>query len=324
MSLMTGFLGSAVLEVILGLICVYLLLGLFCTAVNEWIASVLRMRAKMLHQGIDRLLSTAEEGWSQNRMTDRFYTHPLVRATMGQRPSYLSGRTFAQVLVDLVTTNKPASGSISYFDLESGIQSMPSPALKSVLQALMLDARNDMEGALRAIERWYEDAMDRVSGRYKRKIQGWTLVIATLATVAINADTLRMSRRLWIAPSLRSQVTEAARNRPATQSNLSVTYPNPDDPNNPQVTPATNVDTASDTSPGALVAVLGWEGVSDWSPAGWMDRIAGWLLTIAAVSIGAPFWFDTLSRFMNLRHAGPQPAQILETRETPFAKSMVP
>ncbi len=35
------------------------------------------------------------------------------------------------------------------------------------------------------------------------------------------------------------------------------------------------------------------------------NHLFGWLLSIAAVSLGAPFWFDTLSRFVNLRGAGP-------------------
>jgi hypothetical protein len=30
----------------------------------------------------------------------------------------------------------------------------------------------------------------------------------------------------------------------------------------------------------------------------------GWLLTIVALSLGAPFWFDTLSRFSRLRSSG--------------------
>ncbi len=34
-------------------------------------------------------------------------------------------------------------------------------------------------------------------------------------------------------------------------------------------------------------------------------HLVGWVLSIAAVSLGAPFWFDTLSRFINLRGAGP-------------------
>lgn len=36
-----------------------------------------------------------------------------------------------------------------------------------------------------------------------------------------------------------------------------------------------------------------------------ISHLFGWLLSVAAVSLGAPFWFDTLSRFVNLRGAGP-------------------
>jgi hypothetical protein len=33
----------------------------------------------------------------------------------------------------------------------------------------------------------------------------------------------------------------------------------------------------------------------------------GWIVTIIAVSIGAPFWFDVLNKFVNLRSAGRSP-----------------
>jgi hypothetical protein len=33
----------------------------------------------------------------------------------------------------------------------------------------------------------------------------------------------------------------------------------------------------------------------------------GWLLTALAASLGAPFWFDLLSKFMNVRQAGERP-----------------
>jgi hypothetical protein len=36
-----------------------------------------------------------------------------------------------------------------------------------------------------------------------------------------------------------------------------------------------------------------------------ISHLFGWLLSVAAVSLGAPFWFDTLSRFINIRGAGP-------------------
>ena len=37
--------------------------------------------------------------------------------------------------------------------------------------------------------------------------------------------------------------------------------------------------------------------------------IFGWFLTALAASLGAPFWFDTLSRFVNVRNAGRPPGE---------------
>jgi len=47
---------STVLDVGIGLIFVYLILGLMCTTVNEWIAQTFKMRASTLKQGIHSLL----------------------------------------------------------------------------------------------------------------------------------------------------------------------------------------------------------------------------------------------------------------------------
>ncbi len=35
--------------------------------------------------------------------------------------------------------------------------------------------------------------------------------------------------------------------------------------------------------------------------------LVGWVFTAIAASLGAPFWFDTLNKFMNVRAAGPAP-----------------
>jgi hypothetical protein len=63
-----------------------------------------------------------------------------------------------------------------------------------------------------------------------------------------------------------------------------------------------------ETKQGALVATGVHPGTSELRAATGsivFDHLFGWLLSIAAVSLGAPFWFDTLSRFVNLRGAGP-------------------
>jgi hypothetical protein len=43
------------------------------------------------------------------------------------------------------------------------------------------------------------------------------------------------------------------------------------------------------------------------SPQGWRLKLLGLLITIAAISQGAPFWFDLLNRVTNLRAAGRPP-----------------
>ena len=73
-------------------------------------------------------------------------------------------------------------------------------------------------------------------------------------------------------------------------------------------------DTAVDDWPGAI-----WEpgGVTRWMQA--LDQhLIGWLLTMLAVSLGAPFWFDMLNRLLSIRGAGRAP------RETPKAASGAP
>jgi hypothetical protein len=39
----------------------------------------------------------------------------------------------------------------------------------------------------------------------------------------------------------------------------------------------------------------------------WLVRALGWFVTGLALSLGAPFWFDTLTKFMNVRGTGDKP-----------------
>jgi hypothetical protein len=39
----------------------------------------------------------------------------------------------------------------------------------------------------------------------------------------------------------------------------------------------------------------------------WLIKVAGWLLTALALSLGAPFWFDLLNKLVNMRHGMTKP-----------------
>jgi hypothetical protein len=81
--------GSNMLEVAIGVIFVFILVSIICTAVREGIESWLKTRAAYLEHGIRQLLAdNAGTGLAKN-----LYNHPLVFGlfTEGYKPGKTSG-----------------------------------------------------------------------------------------------------------------------------------------------------------------------------------------------------------------------------------------
>src|SRR5258708_4874936 len=90
-----------ILDVAIGLSFFYLLLGLICTTVNEMINAKLKMRAKLVDQGVDRLLG------GDNNLKSELYKHPLIRSMVQSDdhicPSYIPAARFSKALLDIIT-----------------------------------------------------------------------------------------------------------------------------------------------------------------------------------------------------------------------------
>jgi len=298
-----GLLNSTILDVVIGLVFVYLLLAIICTTINEWVASVFALRSTNLAKAIKQLLDQQPGSKDPTEsFLKQFYSHPLVSSMMtpgNGYPSYLPSRTFATAVMDIATVSK--QGPITFADLDQGIKALPDGDVKKALLALIQNANNDLKTAQKNIEQWFDDTMERATGWYKRRTQLVTILIAVLLTAVTNADTVKITRTLWKSPTLRATLVEKAKNRAQSESPQSaVEYQNKNKPLEPTAK-ATKDELAS------LETVLGWSGekVRDWN--NWPQRLIGWILTIVAVSLGAPFWFDTLQKLMNIRSAGNKP-----------------
>lgn len=287
---MNGLFGSAVLDTAVGLVFVYLLLAIFCTTVNEWIAGILSTRAKFLQKGIGQLL---EDPNGAKDLISGFYKHPVIASMMdGQNhPSYIAARSFARAIMDLVTPN--TIGPLDFPALESGIKTLPDGRIKTALLSLIQDADHRLDRAQRNIEAWYDDAMDRVSGWYKRRVQVVTIAVALLITAGTNASTIHIARLLWTDPGVRTAIAAQATEQAKTPR--------------PAGTPADGSE-ITEQNRVLLGNVLGWSGQTEsFSLISWPDRILGWIITIVAISMGAPFWFDMLNKIINIRNAGKSP-----------------
>lgn len=114
-----------------------------------------------------------------------------------------------------------------------------------------------------------------------------------LLAAILNADTISIGHRLTRDPSLRQSLVAAAeesakKQPPATDED-----------------PLRRVKTYNDELK-ALGLPLGWDRTDTrtWpgkSVLDWFLKALGLLLTALAISLGAPFWFDVLNRFMVVR-----------------------
>jgi hypothetical protein len=350
--------GLEILDVVIGLMFVYLLLSLLATAINEYISAVMNRRGKELARGIGRLLEDLEApdalrhafkglapGMTPQTLTEQFYSHPLIRPLATRRgrlfglihsvprlPSYIPARTFALALLDVLgysepsaTDPAPAAGSkeasliaimkllkrespLDLSELKSMLEkaNLPQDAILRIMEASS-GAQSRLQHLHDGVEVWFNNAMDRVSGAYKRNVQGWLLVIGIGIAFAMNADTIQMWRQLAADDELRTAMVERATS----------TLPTVDSIINRPADDTLTVEEARERYQTARSLVsemdlqLGWSGENGWPARGWPTfyKIIGLLLTGIAISLGAPFWFDLLNKVISIRAAGRSPAE---------------
>ncbi len=307
---------SAALDVALGLIFVYVVLSLVASALVETISSVFAWRADFLKKGLHNLLEDPHEPG----LTEEVFRHPLVSAlirperdapqgrlaripgvarfvgwTRRERyPSYLPSRAVVSALLTLDADARAAEAARS---LEDAIGGVPNARVQESLRTLLAEAtartskaEERVEAFRKAAETWYDDSMARVSGWYRRRVQLVLWIVAIAIAVALNADTLNLVRVFWTDDAARAAVVahaeEAARRAEPADVGQSVE---------------------------ALELPLGWtfeRGGAQGLPAdvpGLFAKLIGLLLTGAAISLGAPFWFDLLGKVARLRSAGSPP-----------------
>ncbi|HMK88149.1 MAG TPA: hypothetical protein VK446_00740 [Methylocystis sp.] len=264
------------------------------------------------------------------------------------------------------------------------------------------NADGDFEKAKKNLEGWYENAMQRATGRYKRDTQAWLLLIGLIVATLFNLDTMTIVQKLYQSDAARAAAiagADAYAKRLVSTSpgaNESGPEPKPAEgareaasptPSNPPKPTAAAVKPAGEggktAAPASLTAVppvgapaatkageppsppagstpdLVLRRVEDLEqtlkdadyPVGWTkeslekfretlrryrertdgtgaplseaeyqaaraaiwSQLLGWALTAIAMTLGAPFWFDLLSKLVSLRTSvKPEDAQRAE------------
>jgi hypothetical protein len=335
---------NAALDVAIGLALMYLMLSLLCTIINEYIASKLGLRAASLAAGLQEILddprirqkfyghgliagpinavATSDnllvplikklgnlQGAVRAAVATRVPVAPAAVPAAGleapppkDHPSYISSTNFALALLGSLNTDQPVPG---FADVQTAVAAMNPSHLRSALLSALADAQGDLDKLRKNVATWFDDSMERLSGAYKRHLKLISVVIGIVVAIAFNADSFRVTTALWTDPDLRAQVVATATE--TAKQGIDTTAGKIDEQKLEDAVAST----------GKLRSLpIGWTcGKDVWLvPCIWqslptltLSQILGWLLTAAALSLGAPFWFDLLSKLINIRGAGVKP-----------------
>jgi hypothetical protein len=285
-------LGGPALEIAIALAFVFFLLSLISSHVTEWIAGLLNLRAKTLRKGLEGALGDKD-------VMERILSHPLVRTDLqpdrNRDPSYIAPKNFALALRDVLEA--PAQGGRP--KVKVGDQERPVD--ESLATQLRLLSSSDALPEISALEKWFDGSMERVGGWYKRKAQLVTIAVAVIVVLALNVSTLRIADQLSAEPKVLANVVAKAEAAAEGKG-----------PGNDEASDMKKAGEEAESAVEDLAALslpIFWteEDNRPSSPEEWALAAFGWLITILAVSLGAPFWFDALGKLSNLRMAGRKP-----------------
>ncbi len=359
---------STVLDVVIGLIFIYLIYSLLATTLQELIASGFGFRSKMLERAIFRMLEDKTKfnygissvfylfkkqgnGGDPDSASFTFYNHPLIKFLGGNKsnnkPSYIKKETFSKVIVDLLrgdqfehgdNIKKVISEALENKTFNWGKLSVEiAPETLSFIKSIWADSQNDVEKFRKNLEIWFDETMERTTDWYRKHTQFILFFIGLIIAVVFNVDSIKITQKLQKDPKLREQIVQQANtfleNNPNLKEDLNSNKTkldsllaeikkvstNDTDQNAADSLANSNyrlltdyqkkmIERAdslisTDLQKANAVLGLGWENNNSdrCDLKSFMMSLLGWIITALAISLGAPFWYDLLTKFMKLK-----------------------
>jgi len=208
-------------------------------------------------------------------------------------------------------------------------------SLSSGLDVGLASGETKLAVTRRNVEEWFDDTMDRAGGWYKRHTQVWLAIVGFGLALLLNVDSMSIATVLWRDPILRQNVVGQAQKFQLPLDTTSIATPS----DAAQVIRDLNSQLSQD-----LLLPVGWRTITsnkksctelasgqnpvltipyqggclallDLYPGQIptpLGKLLGLIITAAAISQGAPFWFDLLSKVGNIRSSGAVPATSAE------------
>jgi hypothetical protein len=215
---------SIALDVVIGMVMIYLLYSLLTSILAEMISSWLGIRSRVLRRAIERMLNDGYQvdyaAGYRNRLwrsagefflreniafndsfAGKFYDYPAVKY-MSEKPrkwfspskaSYLTKETFAQTVIHLLRGKGSGNSDMEKIAFCLKFNSLHiQPQTLSYLRNLLTDAGGDVSVFTLSLQNWFEETMQRTTGWYKRKNRLILFAVGFLIAVSFNVDSIKI------------------------------------------------------------------------------------------------------------------------------------
>lgn len=331
---------NVAINICIGLIFIFLLYSLLATIIQEIISKFFGLRARMLLKAISKLLD--DDSFNEvkyigrfkvilnlkqyvfpfhNRVfTEQFYHHPAIKYLgqneLSRKPAYISSRLFADTLIKILrgseftgTENQLAliKENLKPDNLKSRKNTTQNKQLeipsetKNYLLNMVYDCQNDIEKFRILLEEWYDEMMDRAGGWYKKQTRLILFFIGFTLALIFNVDTIRIAQILREDKNARESIVKMALELKTKDSLKDSLLVHAVKLMKEEIEPANTV-----------IGIGHKEGVKKTLSDTKWKALVGWLITALAISLGAPFWFDVLQKFMAIRQSGNKPVEIVK------------
>lgn len=286
---------SQALEVVIGLIFIYYVLGSIVSLVTQWINEAFETRGNSLERHLRRIVGEKQVGdfvklpqlQSLRPIRYKNFLSVFTSATEPKKIEKIPVATLVDSYFDFVGLT--ATQEVNADGLKNLINALPEAEAKRAVIKWIDQGVVSVEELRKRTTTYFGGVMEQASATFRSNARSFVIMLSILLTILLGTDSIQLVRTLWSNAGVRALAV--------AQAEMAVQQEGAD----------ANIDDLIQQLSDLNIVRIGWwqtelpEAGSTSIEWAWFVvlKILGLSLTVAAVSQGSSFWYDLLKKIVS-------------------------
>jgi hypothetical protein len=296
------------IDILIGLSVVMLVASMAVTVMTGFFTHIGNTSGRNLRQGIADLLKLINPNFADDmvkKIASAVLTHPLIRAKKGRMGTVIHREELTKLLIGFAAGEEPATldpstqdalkKTLADHDIKDPSQTLKnirelalqlersSPELSNMARANLAILHEAESGFVAKINAWFDQTMDRVSQRFTMSTRVITFACGLALALVLQLDTVALVNRISVDDALQKSLME--------QAQQISSQPKPDS--------AQSGNLYGSVIDQGVISIPNYP--HDLKRLGDLRHLTGILVTALLLSLGAPFWYNSLKQLLQLR-----------------------